>query len=419
VAISVYCEENIMDLSPSAKAQELLLRLQQFMNEHIYPNEHAYAEQLAAADDRFAVMPLMDELKSKAKAAGLWNLFVPEEYGQYSDVGGLSFLDYAPLCEEMGRVLWSPEVFNCNAPDTGNMEVLMKYATDAQREQWLTPLLSGDIRSSYAMTEPQVASSDATNIELRIEKDGNDWVLNGRKWFITGAMNARTEIFIVMGKSDPDNPNRHLQQTQVLVPKGTPGVKLLRPLTTFGYDDAPIGHAEMVFENVRVPLENVLLGEGRGFEIAQGRLAPGRMHHCMRLIGAAQRSLELACQRAVSRTTFGRPLSRHQSVREEISRSFSEIEMARLLVLKTCKLIDEQGPLATTDMIAATKTTIPLLVQNVIDRCMQLHGAGGFTEDYMMAEAFNYARWCRQADGPDQVHQMALGKQIINRYSGE
>ncbi|WP_022957509.1 acyl-CoA dehydrogenase family protein [Spongiibacter tropicus] len=408
-----------MDLSPSAKAQELLLRLQQFMNEHIYPNEHAYAEQLAAADDRFAVMPLMDELKSKAKAAGLWNLFVPEEYGQYSDVGGLSFLDYAPLCEEMGRVLWSPEVFNCNAPDTGNMEVLMKYATDAQREQWLTPLLSGDIRSSYAMTEPQVASSDATNIELRIEKDGNDWVLNGRKWFITGAMNARTEIFIVMGKSDPENPNRHLQQTQVLVPKGTPGVKLLRPLTTFGYDDAPIGHAEMVFENVRVPLENVLLGEGRGFEIAQGRLAPGRMHHCMRLIGAAQRSLELACQRAVSRTTFGRPLSRHQSVREEISRSFSEIEMARLLVLKTCKLIDEQGPLATTDMIAATKTTIPLLVQNVIDRCMQLHGAGGFTEDYMMAEAFNYARWCRQADGPDQVHQMALGKQIINRYSGE
>ena len=408
-----------MDLSPSAKAQELLLRLQQFMNEHIYPNEHAYAEQLAAADDRFAVMPLMDELKSKAKAAGLWNLFVPEEYGQYSDVGGLSFLDYAPLCEEMGRVLWSPEVFNCNAPDTGNMDVLMKYATDAQREQWLTPLLSGDIRSSYAMTEPQVASSDATNIELRIEKDGNDWVLNGRKWFITGAMNARTEIFIVMGKSDPDNPNRHLQQTQVLVPKGTPGVKLLRPLTTFGYDDAPIGHAEMVFENVRVPLENVLLGEGRGFEIAQGRLAPGRMHHCMRLIGAAQRSLELACQRAVSRTTFGRPLSRHQSVREEISRSFSEIEMARLLVLKTCKLIDEQGPLATTDMIAATKTTIPLLVQNVIDRCMQLHGAGGFTEDYMMAEAFNYARWCRQADGPDQVHQMALGKQIINRYSGE
>lgn len=407
-----------MDLRPSAKAQALLQRLQQFMADNIYPNERAYAEQLAAAEDRFAVMPLMDELKTKAKAAGLWNLFVPEEYGQYSEVGGLSFVDYAPLCEEMGRVLWSAEVFNCNAPDTGNMEVLMKYATDAQRAQWLTPLLNGEIRSSYAMTEPQVASSDATNIELRIEKQDDHWLLNGRKWFITGAMNARTELFIVMGKSDPDNPDRHRQQTQVLVPKATPGVKLLRPLTTFGYDDAPIGHAEMVFDNVRVPLENVLLGEGRGFDIAQGRLAPGRMHHCMRLIGAAQRSLELACQRSVSRTTFGRPLSRHQSVREDISRSFSEIEMARLLVLKTCKLIDEQGPLATTDMIAATKTTIPLLVQNVIDRCMQLHGAGGFTEDYMMAEAFNYARWCRQADGPDQVHQMALGKQLINRFSG-
>ncbi|WP_372865499.1 acyl-CoA dehydrogenase family protein [Spongiibacter sp.] len=408
-----------MDLRASAKSQDLLARLQQFMAEHIYPNEKAFAEQLAQADNRYAPMPLMDELKAKAKAAGLWNLFVPEEYAQYSDCGGMSFLDYAPLCEEMGRVLWSAEVFNCSAPDTGNMEVLMKYATDAQREQWLTPLLNGDIRSSYAMTEPQVASSDATNIELRIEKDGDEWVLNGRKWFITGAMNERTQIFIVMGKSDPDNASRHKQQTQVLVPKGTPGVEIIRPLTTFGYDDAPVGHAEMRFNNVRVPLENVLLGEGRGFEIAQGRLAPGRMHHCMRLIGAAQRSLELACKRAVSRTTFGRPLSRHQSVREEISRSFSEIEMARLLILKTCKLIDEQGPMATVDMIAATKTTVPLLVQTVIDRCMQLHGAGGFTEDYMMAEAFNYARWCRQADGPDQVHQMALGKQIINRYSGE
>lgn len=408
-----------MDLRPSAKAQDLLARLKDFMDAHIYPNEKAYAEQLAEASNRYAPMPLMDELKAKAKAAGLWNLFVPEEYGQYSECGGLSFLDYAPLCEEMGRVLWAAEVFNCSAPDTGNMEVLMKYATDAQRERWLTPLLAGDIRSSYAMTEPQVASSDATNIELRIEKDGDEWVLNGRKWFITGAMNERTQIFIVMGKSDPENPSRHKQQTQVLVPKGTPGMEIIRPLTTFGYDDAPVGHAEMRFTNVRVPLENVLLGEGRGFEIAQGRLAPGRMHHCMRLIGAAQRSLELACQRAVSRTTFGRTLSRHQSVREDISRSFSEIEMARLLILKTCKLIDEQGPMATVDMIAATKTTVPLLVQTVIDRCMQLHGAGGFTEDYMMAEAFNYARWCRQADGPDQVHQMALGKQIINRFSGE
>jgi acyl-CoA dehydrogenase len=406
-----------MDLTPSLKAQGLLNKLSTFMDEHIYPNEKPYAEQLHAAKDRFAILPMMDELKDKAKKAGLWNLFCPEEFPQYCEHGGLSFIDYAPLAELMGRVLWAPEVFNCNAPDTGNMEVFMKYATDAQRDTWLTPLLSGDIRSSYAMTEPQVASSDATNIELSIVKDGGDWVLNGRKWFITGAMNERTKIFIVMGKSDPENASRHMQQTQVLVPKDTAGLSVIRPLTTLGYDDAPIGHAEIVFKNVRVPLENVLLGEGRGFEIAQGRLAPGRMHHCMRLIGAAQRSLELACARAVSRTTFGKPLSKHQSVREEISRSFSEIEMARLLVLKTCKQIDEQGPMHTTDMIAATKTTVPLLVQNVIDRCMQLHGAGGLTEDYFMAEAFNYARWCRQADGPDQVHQMALGKQIINRYS--
>ena len=403
----------------SDKSLRLQEKLSAFMDEHIYPNEQAYAEQLHAAENRFAVMPLMDDLKTKAKAAGLWNLFVPEEHGEYCDHGGLSFLDYAPLCEIMGRVIWSPEVFNCNAPDTGNMEVFMNFATPAQKEQWLKPLLDGDIRSSYAMTEPQVASSDATNIQMEIRKDGDEWVLNGRKWFITGAMNERTKIFIVMGKSDPENPSRHLQQTQVLVPKDTPGISITRPLTTLGYDDAPIGHAELVFDNVRVPLENVLLGEGRGFEIAQSRLGPGRMHHCMRLIGCAQRSLELACQRVTRRTTFGRPLSKHQSIREEISRSFSEIEMARLLVLKTCEKIDTLGVPDSVDMIAATKTTVPLLVQTIIDRCMQMHGAGGLTEDYCMAEMFNYARWCRQADGPDQVHQMALGKKIIDRYSGE
>ena len=401
----------------SEKSQQLLERLSDFFEQHIYPNEENYARQLDAAENRFAPLPLMDELKLKAKAAGLWNLFVPPSHAKYCDHGGLSFAEYAPLCELMGRVIWSPEVFNCNAPDTGNMEVFMNYATKAQQQQWLTPLLAGDIRSSYAMTEPQVASSDATNVEMSIVKDGDEWVLNGRKWFITGAMNERTKILIVMGKSDPDNSNRHLQQTQVLVPKDTPGLTLVRPLSTFGYDDAPIGHAELVFENCRVPLENVLLGEGRGFEIAQGRLGPGRMHHCMRLIGTAQRSLELACQRATSRVTFGRPLSKHQSVREDISRMFSEIEMARLLVLKTCHKIDQQGVPASIDMIAATKTTIPLLVQNIIDRAMQMHGAGGLTEDYCMAEGYNYARWCRQADGPDQVHQMALGKQIIERYS--
>jgi acyl-CoA dehydrogenase len=400
----------------SNKSKELQSKLKAFMDAHIYPNEAAYAQQLHEAENRFAPLPLMDELKVKAKAAGLWNLFVPEEYAQYCDHGGLTNFDYAPLAEMMGQVIWSPEVFNCNAPDTGNMEVFMKYATAEQQRQWLTPLLNGEIRSSYAMTEPQVASSDATNIELSIKQDGDEWVLNGRKWFITGAMYERTKIFIVMGKSDPENKDRHKQQTQVLVPKDSAGISLIRPLTTLGYDDAPIGHAEIVFENVRVPLANVLLGEGRGFEIAQGRLGPGRMHHCMRLVGCAQRSLELACKRATTRTTFGRPLSKHQSVREEISRSFSEIEMARLLVLKTCSKMDAVGAQASRDMIAATKTTVPLLVQTIIDRCMQMHGAGGLTEDYFMAEAFNYARWCRQADGPDQVHQMALGKQIIDLY---
>jgi len=403
----------------SAASIEIQARLTAFMDEHIYPNEHTYTEQLSAAGNRFAYLPLMEELKVKAREAGLWNLFIPPSHAQYCDHDGFSNFDYAPLAEIMGRVLWSPEVFNCNAPDTGNMEVFMKYGTEEQRAQWLTPLLNGDIRSSYAMTEPQVASSDATNIELSIARDGDEWVLNGRKWFITGAMYERCKIFIVMGKSDPDNPNRHKQQSQVLVPKDTPGLEVLRPLTTLGYDDAPIGHAEIVFRDVRVPLENVLLGEGRGFEIAQGRLGPGRIHHCMRLIGAAQRSLELACKRATSRTTFGRPLSKHQSVREDISRCFSEIEMARLLVLKTCLRMDEVGPKGALDFIAASKTSVPLMVQNIIDRCMQIHGAGGLTEDYCMAEAFNYARWCRQADGPDQVHQMALGKMIINRYAPE
>lgn len=401
----------------STKSNELSTRLLEFMDEHIYPNEENYAHQLKTAAYRFAPLPLMDELKSKAKAVGLWNLFVPEEHAQYCDHGGLSFFDYAPLAEIMGRVIWCPEVFNCNAPDTGNMEVFMNYATETQQREWLEPLLAGEIRSSYAMTEPQVASSDATNVELSIEKDGDEWVLNGQKWFITNAMYERTKILIVMGKSDPENPSRHLQQSQILVPKDTAGVKLVRPLTTLGYDDAPIGHAEVIFDNVRVPLANILLGEGRGFEIAQGRLGPGRMHHCMRLIGAAQRSLELACQRANCRTTFGRLLSKHQSVREDISKCFSEIEMARLLLLKACHKIDTQGVPNSVDMIAATKTTIPFLVQKVIDRCMQIHGAGGLTEDYMMAEAYNYARWCRQADGPDQVHQMALGKQVIDRYA--
>jgi len=393
--------------SPDLLAQQLSA----FMDEHIYPNEHRYHDELNALPDRFGIVPLMDELKTKARDEGLWNLFVPHSHG------GLKNADYAPLAEMMGRVLWAPEVFNCNAPDTGNMEVFMKYGTAAQQKQWLEPLLAGEIRSSYCMTEPDVASSDATNVQTSIRRDGDSYVVNGRKWFITNAMYARTKIFIVMGKSDPDNANQHLQQSQILIPKDAPGVKITRPLTTFGYDDAPIGHAEVLFDNVRVPAENILLGEGRGFEIAQGRLGPGRIHHCMRLIGCAQRALELACKRAVSRSTFGRKLAEHQSIREDIAKSFAEIEQARLLTLKTAQKMDEVGAKDARDLIAASKITVPLMAQTVIDRCMQIHGAGGFTSDYFMAEAFSYARWCRQADGPDQVHMMALGKQIIREYA--
>jgi len=404
-------------LNPSEKSTQILAQLKAFMAEHIYPNEVPYRTALHQAEDRFASMPLMDALKGKAKAAGLWNLFVPPEFAEYSDHGGMSFLDYAPLAEEMGRVIWSPEVFNCNAPDTGNMEVFMKFGTEAQKRAWLEPLLSGDIRSSYAMTEPQVASSDATNIELQIRRDGDEWVLNGHKWFITGAPYERCKIFIVMGKSDPDNASRHLQQSQILVPKDTPGVDIVRPLTTLGYDDAPIGHAEVTFTDVRVPVDNLLLGEGRGFDIAQSRLAPGRMHHCMRLIGAGQRCLELACQRVEERETFGKKLSEHQSIRENIARSYAELEMARLLVHKTCWHIDTHGVKPSIELISATKITIPKLIQYLIDRCMQMYGAGGLTEDWCMAEQFNYARWCRQADGPDEVHEMALGKRVIKHYA--
>ena len=406
-----------MQFEHSERSRQLQDRLMQFMHDYVYANEARYKTELDHADNRFSPLPVMDELKHRARQEGLWNLFVPPSLEGFIEHEGLSNVDYAPLAEIMGRVLWSPEIFNCNAPDTGNMEVFMKYATPDQQSRWLTPLLNGEIRSSYAMTEPDVASSDATNIQLSIKKTQNGWLLNGRKWFITGAMYERTQILIVMGKSDPNNDNRHKQQTQVLVPKNTPGVEVIRPLTTLGYDDAPFGHAEISFSNVLVPLENVLLGEGRGFEIAQGRLGPGRIHHCMRLIGMAQRSLEQACKRVSHRSTFGRRLSEHQSVREDIAKSFAEIEMARLLVLKTANKMDVHGAQAAKDLIAASKISVPIMVQTIIDRCMQMHGAGGLTEDYFMAEAFNYARWCRQADGPDQVHQMALGKQVIRTYS--
>ena len=399
-----------MNLAPSPDAEQLLERLRAFMKGEVYPREAAYHEELAEAEDRFAPLKTMNLLKEKARAAGLWNLWMPREFG------GLSNLDYAPLAEEMGRVLWAPEAFNCNAPDTGNMEVFLKYGNPAQQEAWLTPLLAGEIRSSYCMTEPDVASSDATNIETRIERDGDHYRINGKKWFITNAPYERTQIFIVMGVSDPAHENRHQRHSQILVPKHAPGVRIVRPLSTLGYDDAPLGHAEVHFEEVRVPAENLLLGEGRGFEIAQGRLGPGRIHHCMRLIGSTQRALELACQRAERRSTFGRKLAEHQSVLENLALSFSELESVRLLTLKTAATMDAVGAKDARDLIAATKISVPRVTQAIIDRCMQIHGAGGLTADYPMAEAFNYARWCRQADGPDEVHMMALGRQLVKRY---
>jgi len=399
-----------MNFEPSGKVKDLCQKLSHFMDEHVYPVEVLYREQVA--QNRWSSPPLMESLKKRARRAGLWNLFMPDTaYGP-----GLSSLEYAPLAEIMGRVLWASEVFNCSAPDTGNMEVLARYGSEEQKNRWLEPLLQGEIRSAYAMTEPAVASSDATNIECSIVRDGDEYVINGHKWFISGAMHERCKILIVMGKSDPDNPDRHRQQSQILVPRDAPGVNVVRPLTTLGYDDAPLGHAEIALENVRVPVANLLLGEGRGFEIAQGRLGPGRIHHCMRLVGCAQRALELACIRVQNRSTFGLRLDERQSVREDIARSFCEIEQARLLTLKAADKMDREGNKAARDLIAAIKIVAPLMAQTVIDRAMQMHGAAGLSADYFMAEAFNYARYCRQADGPDQVHMMALGKQIIRQH---
>ncbi len=400
----------------SQSGDHRLEQLKAFMERHVYPNEAAYRQALGTGSGRFDLVPLMEELRLLARRQGLWNLFIHRQHGRFCRTGGLSHLEYAPLAEEMGRVPWASEIFNCNAPNTGNMEVLMKYGTPEQQDEWLKPMLEGEFGSSYAMTEPHVASSDATNMQLQIRKDRGNWILNGRKWFITGAMYARTRLFIVMGKTDPDNPDRHRQQSQVLVPADAPGITIVRPLTTLGYDDAPIGHAEVLFQDVSVPERNILLEPGRGFEIAQGRLGAGRVHHCMRLVGAAQRSLELACKRATERTAFGNPLSENQSVREDMSSCFSETSMARLLVHETCRKMDHLGTREARDLIASSKTCVPVMVQTIIDRCMQIHGASGLTDDFFMAEAFNYARWCRQADGPDQVHHMALGKQVIKRY---
>lgn len=395
-----------MDFEHTDKTRELQAQVRGFMNEHIYPNEKQYEEQVAA--DPWNTPPLMEELKTRARERGLWNLFLPLEHGEYS--GGLTNLEYAVLAEEMGRVPWASEAFNCSAPDTGNMEVLAKYGNAAQKKEWLEPLLAGEIRSAFAMTEPDVASSDATNIETSIIRDGDEYVINGKKHYISGACRNQCKIYIVMGKTDPENANRYIQQSQILVPSDTPGVTVTRPMRVFGNDDAPEGHAEMIFDNVRVPAGNLILGEGRGFEIAQGRLGPGRIHHCMRMIGMAQRALEMMCDRANTRIAFHRPLIKQQSVREDIAKSLCEIEQARLLTLKAAYMMDKVGNKAARQIIAMIKIAAPAMACTVVDRAIQLHGAAGLSQDTPLARMYSYARTLRLADGPDQVHMMQLGR---------
>ncbi|MDM5199206.1 acyl-CoA dehydrogenase family protein [Fictibacillus enclensis] len=401
-----------MDFSYSDRVNGLRKRIADFMEQHVYPNEQLYEEQLNQQESRWSdVPPIMEELKEKAKKEGLWNLFLPEsEYG-----AGLNNQEYAPLCEIMGRSLIGPEVFNCNAPDTGNMEVLERYGNEQQKEQWLKPLLDGKIRSCFSMTEPDVASSDATNIEARIEKDGDEYVINGRKWWSSGAGDPRCKIAIVMGKTNP-SANRHEQQSMILVPLDTPGVKIERLLPVFGYDHAPHGHAEITFENVRVPSENILLGEGKGFAIAQGRLGPGRIHHCMRLIGAAERALEDLCKRVQNRKAFGKPIAGQGVVREWIANSRIEIEQARLLTLKAAYMMDTVGNKAAKAEIAMIKVVAPSMALRVIDRAIQAFGGAGVSDDVTLAAQWANARTLRLADGPDEVHRAQLAKLELRKY---
>ena len=400
-----------MDFEYSARTRDLQQRLTAFMDEHVYPNEARFAAEVARGD-RWQPTQIVESLKLKAKAAGLWNLFLPE-----SELGaGLSNVEYAPLCEIMGRVAWAPEVFNCNAPETGNMEVLTRYGTPEQQQRWLKPLLNGEIRSCFAMTEPDVASSDATNISSRIVRDGDDYVINGRKWWSSGANDPRCALFIFMGKSDPDNPDRHRQQSMILVPRDTPGVTVLRHLPVFGYDDAPHGHGELLFDNVRVPASNMLLGEGRGFEIAQGRLGPGRIHHCMRLIGLAERALELMCKRALSRTAFGKPVAAQTVTLERIAEARIQIDQCRLLTLNAAYMMDTVGNKVAAKQIAMIKVAAPLMACQVIDWAIQVHGGAGVSDDTPLAYMYAQARTLRLADGPDEVHRNQIGKLELSRY---
>ena len=393
-----------MNFEYSNKVKELQEKLTNFMNEHVYKNESVYKEEVEKGG-RWCVPKIMEDLKSKAKAQGLWNLFLPE-----SDLGaGLTNTEYAPLCEIMGRSPIGAEIFNCSAPDTGNMEVLVRYGTKEQQDKWLKPLLNGEIRSAFAMTEPAVASSDASNIQASIERKGNEYIINARKWWTSGALDPRCKIMIFMGKTDP-KAEKYKQQSMILVPIDTPGVEVLRHLTVFGYDHAPHGHAEVDFKDVKVPASNILLGEGRGFEIAQGRLGPGRIHHCMRLIGQAERALELMINRAKSRVAFGKPVSEQGVVMHDIAESRAEIEQARLLVLKTAHMMDTVGNKIARKEISMIKVVAPNMATKIIDRAIQVHGGGGVSSDFPLSYAYGHARTLRLADGPDEVHRMSVAK---------
>lgn len=401
-----------MEFEYSARTKTYMERLLRFMDEHVYPNEQTFVDQLNAQPTRWQVPPILEALKITARRDGLWNLFLPDaRYG-----AGLTNLEYAPLAEIMGRSPIAPEIFNCSAPDTGNMEVLVRYGTEAQQREWLVPLLEGKIRSAFAMTEPHVASSDATNIQASIIRDGDEYVINGHKWWISGIGDPRCTIIIFMGKTDPSNPDRYRQQSMVLVPRDAPGITIVRMLTVFGYDDAPHGHGEIVFENVHVPVSNILVGEGQGFEIAQGRLGPGRIHHCMRQIGVAERALESMCRRGLSRVAFGKPVAESDVTLERIAESRIEIEQTRLAVLRAAYLMDTVGNKAARSDIAQIKVSVPNMTLRVLDRAIQVHGGGGVSQAFWLAAAWAWTRALRFVDGPDEVHRRQIARLELRKY---